>query len=228
MTRPTDTIDIIRIVDTRVPGTSAAHAAVPTGDDDTPSLVTIVWSTETFSCIEFELGDITHGGPVRYAADSPPLMALGSDGDWQPLSGPWCPACRSTYGPLVDVLNGHVRGRKLAALALNIARDAAADRTWVAKRVTADLVDLLDITVTGLIHGSSSLDELPTIMEGPDAPAVVRDGDQLVAFTHVAADDIIEVRWPMPTPLPEMVDDLGPFRDDDHDDEDDDGDDDGA
>ena len=227
MTRPTDAIDIIRIIDTRVPGTSAAHAAVPAADDDAPSLVTIVWSTETFACIEFELGDFTHGGPVRYAADSPPLVVLGSDGDWRPLSGPWCPACRATYRPPLDVLDGHVRGRKLAALALNIARDAAADRTWVASRATADLVDLLNITVTGLTHGSSSLDELPTFMEGPNPPAVVRDGDQLVAFTHVADDDIIEVRWPLPTPLPEMVDDLGPFEDDE-DDEDDGGDDDGA
>lgn len=164
---------------------------------------------------------------MRYAADSPPLMALSSDGDWRPLSGPWCPACRATYRPSLDVLDGHVRGRKLAALALNIARDAAADRFWVASRATADLVDLLNITVTGLIHGSRSLDKLPTFMEGPNPPAVVRDGDQLVAFTHVAADDIIEVRWPMPTPLPETVDDLGPFRDDDGGDDGDGDDDDG-
>src|SRR5690606_36866519 len=134
-----------------------------------------------------------------------------------------CPACRSTYGPPVDILDGRVKGRKLAEVALGIARDAATDQIWVTKRVVSHLVDLLNIEATGLIHGSTSLDELPTIMEGPNPPAVVRDGDQLVAFTHIADDDIIEVRWPMPTPLPEMVDDLGPFEDDDDeaDDEDD-------
>lgn len=219
MTRPIDIIDIISIVDTRVPGTSAAHAVVPTDDDDT-RWITIVWSTAEVACIEFELGDITHGGPVQYAADTPPPVEPTDDGDWRPAPDPHCPACRSTYGPLVDVLDGHVRGRKLAAWALNIAMDAAADRTWVASRVTAHLMDLLNITVTGLVHGSSSLDELPTFMEGPNPPAVVRDGDQLVAFTHVADDDIIEVRWPMPTPLPETVDDLGPFRDDGSDEDD--------
>ena len=228
MTRPTDTIDIIRIVDTRVPGTSAAHAVVPTDDDDT-RWITIVWSTAEVACIDFELGDITHGGPVQYAADTPPPVEPTDDGDWRPAPDPRCSACRSTYGPLVDVIDGRVKGRELAEVALGIARDAAADRTWVASRVTAHLMDLLNIEATGLIHGSTSLDELPTIIEGPGAPAVVRDGDQLVAFTHVANDDIIEVRWPLPTPLPEMVDDLGPFRDDGSDDhDDDDGDDDGA
>ena len=227
MTPPTntaDTIDIIKIIDTRVPGTSAAHAVVPTDDDDT-RWITIVWSTAEVACIEFELGDITHGGPVQYAADTPPPVESTDDGDWRPAPDPRCSACGSTYGPLVDVLDGRVKGRKLVALALGIARDAAADRAWVASRVTAHLVDLLNIEATGLIHGSTSLDELPTVMEGPGVPAVVRDGDRLVAFTHVADDDIIEVRWPLPTPLPEMVDDLGPFEDDE---DDDDGDDDGA
>lgn len=224
MTRSTDTIDsidIIGIVDTRVPGTSAAHAVVPSDDGDT-RWITIVWSTAEVACIEFELGDITHGGPVQHAADTPPPVEPTDDGDWRPAPDPRCPACRDTYGPPVDVLDGHLRGRKLAEVALGIARDAATERFWVASRVTAHLVDLLDITVTGLVHGSSSLDELPTIMEGPDIPAVVRDGDQLVAFTHVADDDIIEVRWPMPTPLPEMVDDLGPFEDDDDEDDEED------
>src|SRR5690606_26265075 len=161
---------------------------------------------------------------VQFPADTPPLVACADDGDWRP----YCSACRDTYGPPVGFLDGHVRGRELVALALGIARDAAADRAWVASRVTAHLVGLLNITVTGLIHGSTSLDELPTLMEGPGVPAVVRDGDRLVAFTHVADDDIIEVRWPLPTPLPEMVDDLGPFPDDGSDDHDDDGGDDGG
>src|SRR5690606_24510872 len=70
MTPPTDTdtIDIIRIVDTRVPHTSAAHATMPTSDGDTRPL-TIVWSTEPFACVEFELGNVGHDGPTQFPAD---------------------------------------------------------------------------------------------------------------------------------------------------------------
>src|SRR5690606_19864746 len=155
-------------------------------------------------------------GPTQFPADEPPPLVAVGGGKWWRLEHPRCRACSYADGPPIDVVGGHLRGRALAEAALDIAREAAAERFWIGSRVSAHLIDMFDIVVTVLVHGSRSFDELPTITDGPDIPAVLRDRDQLVAFTRIGHDDIVEVRWPMPSPLLEVVHDLGPFEDDNH------------
>ena len=215
----TTTIDII---DTRVPGTSAAHMHV-TANNNSSQWITVVWSTGPVACDNYELGDIAHGKPIRYAVDEPPpVWDAGGVGNWQPNSNTQCRTCGTYYGPRVVVLDGKLQGRELAAEALYVARDAVYDRIRVARRIAKDLIDRLDIVATELANGRP-LDEVPVASHGVEPPAVIREGDQLVAFHHLGDDDsaMVEVRWPLPTPLPEMVDDLGPFEDGEDDEDDD-------
>src|SRR5690606_15246323 len=121
-TTDTDTIDILRIIETRVPHTSAAHATMTTGDGDTRP-VTIVWSTEPFACVEFELGHVGHDGPTQFPADEPPPLVAVGGGKWWRLEHPRCRACSYADGPPIDVVGGHLRGRALAEAALDIARE---------------------------------------------------------------------------------------------------------
>jgi hypothetical protein len=139
-TRETSSMTTSLRIETGVLSTAAAHITI--GD----SLVTAVWSTMPFACIDWLLGDTASKGPVHYTADRAPIVYRRSCG-WLPGPGPhWevvtahrCERCTEMIGPPALAEPGHLTGRKLIDLAREVAELANDERESQRRKLIAHL-----------------------------------------------------------------------------------------
>lgn len=170
------------IVDTGVPRTAAAHVILAPASTSAPQRHTVVWSTRTFVCVDFLLGDPGHEHDVRQPADQVPQITDTSGvGDWKVLVAAECHTCGTMILPPVALVDGHLTGDELAEIARHIDEQADDDYGYYLAEVTERLEQDLEDVVDELIRRRRTLDDLPD-PNSMDTPGVGWNGDELVAM----------------------------------------------